>query len=136
MKNKLNNLKIPTFYFFIYSILIYIYISSLGLMDDFYYTSLNFFQENVYFNFVKGDIRSGGLRPLLPAQIQINNIGYMLLNHKGYFIFNLIYLLSILELFYFVFNKFFNLNKYLFYVFFFSWPYSSDLIIHPSLQEK
>jgi hypothetical protein len=105
-------------------------------MDDFYYTSLNFFQENMYFNFVEGDIRSGGLRPLLPAQIQINNIGYMLLNHKGYFMFNLIYLLSILELFYFVFNKFFNLDKYLFYVFFFSWPYSSDLIIHPSLQEK
>lgn len=136
MRNKLNKLKIPAFFLFFYSILIYIYISSLGLMDDFYYTSLNFFQQNVYFNFVEGDIRSGGLRPLLPFQIQINNIGYILFNHKGYFLFNLVYLVFILEFFYIVFNKFFKLNKYLFYIFFFSWPYSSDLIIHPSLQEK
>ena len=97
MKNKLNKLKIPAFFLFFYSILIYIYISSLGLMDDFYYTSLNFFQQNLYFNFLEGDIRSGGLRPLLPFQIQINNIGYILFNHKGYFLFNLVYLVFILE---------------------------------------
>ena len=35
-----------------------------------------------------------------------------------------------------VFNKLFSLNKFIYYILFFSWPYSYDLIIHPSLQEK
>ena len=33
-------------------------------------------------------------------------------------------------------KEYFNLDKFVYYFVFFSWPYSSDLVIHPSLQEK
>ena len=129
---------ISTFFIFsIYFVLINIYITSLGLMDDFNYTRMNFFRNMPsYLNFIKSDIESGGFRPFLPFQITLNNIGYYLFSVKGYFIFNLIYLFFILEFFYSMMSKFFQFDKLLFYLIFFSWPYSSDLIIHPSLQEK
>ena len=121
----------------VYIILINVYIRSLGLMDDFNYTQLNFFNDGrSYFYFIDSDIKSGGFRPFLPIQITLNNIGYYLFSVKGYFIFNLFFLFLILELFYFTMKDFFNLNKFLYYFIFFSWPYASDLIIHPSLQEK
>ncbi len=81
-------------------------------------------------------MESGGLRPFLPFQITLNNIGYYLFSVKGYFIFNLVYLFFILEFFNSMMSKFFHFDKFLYYLIFFSWPYSSDLIIHPSLQEK
>ena len=121
----------------VYLILIDVYIESLGLMDDFNYTQLNFLNDSSsYFYFINSDINSGGFRPFLPLQITINNIGYTLFSVKGYFIFNLFFLFLILELFYFAMKDFFSLNKFLYYFIFFSWPYASDLVIHPSLQEK
>ena len=90
----------------------------------------------IYLKFIFADINSGGLRPFLPFQITINNVGYLLFSNKGYFIINLLILFGILEFFYVVFNKLFSLNKFIYYILFFSWPYSYDLIIHPSLQEK
>ncbi len=131
-KNKINY-----FIFTIFLLLINFYITSLGLMDDFFYTRLNFFENyKQYFDFLSRDLISGGIRPFLPLQITLNNLGYFLFSYKGYFILNLLILFLILEFFYFVFNEIFKLNKYLYYVLFFSWPYSYDLIIHPSLQEK
>ena len=106
---------ISTFFIFsIYFVLINIYITSLGLMDDFNYTRMNFFRNMPsYLNFIKSDIESGGFRPFLPFQITLNNIGYYLFSVKGYFIFNLIYLFFILE-FYSMMSKFFNLINYCF----------------------
>ena len=66
----------------------------------------------------------------------LNNLGFYLFSEKGYFIINLLILFLILAVFYSVFNKIFKLNKFLFYILFFCWPYTYDLIIHPSLQEK
>ncbi|MAR94752.1 MAG: hypothetical protein CMD46_00040 [Gammaproteobacteria bacterium] len=128
---------IQFFLFAFFAVLINIYISSLGLMDDFNYTNLNFIKDpGLYLKFIFADINSGGLRPFLPFQITINNVGYLLFSNKGYFIINLLILFGILEFFYVVFNKLFSLNKFIYYILFFSWPYSYDLIIHPSLQEK
>lgn len=129
---------LSTFFMFsVYLVLINIYITSLGLMDDFNYTRMNFFRNTpTYFEFIRSDIESGGFRPFLPFQITLNNIGYYLFSVKGYFIFNLVYLFFILEFFYFMMSKFFYFDKFLYYLIIFSWPYSSDLIIHPSLQEK
>lgn len=129
---------LSTFFMFsVYLVLINIYITSLGLMDDFNYTRMNFFRNTpTYFEFIRSDIESGGFRPFLPFQITLNNIGYYLFSVKGYFIFNLVYLFFILEFFYFMVSKFFHFDKFLYYLIVFSWPYSSDLIIHPSLQEK
>ena len=113
------------------------YIASLGLMDDFHYTKLNFLGDiNQYVQFLSSDISSGGIRPFLPFQIMLNNLGFYLFSEKGYFIINLLILFLILAVFYSVFNKIFKLNKFLFYILFFCWPYTYDLIIHPSLQEK
>ena len=132
--NKTFTLVIP---FFIYLSLISIYISSLGLMDDFNYINMNFFQNSPsYVEFIIGDIDSGGFRPFLPFQITLNNIGYYLFSVKGYFLFNLFFLFLILEFFYITMKEYFNLDKFVYYFVFFSWPYSSDLVIHPSLQEK
>lgn len=137
---KYTNLKSFSSFFIVmlvYLILIDVYLRSLGLMDDFNYTQLNFLNDSrSYFYFINSDINSGGFRPFLPFQITINNIGYTLFSVKGYFIFNLFFLFLILELFYFTMKDFFNLNKFLYYFIFFSWPYASDLVIHPSLQEK
>ena len=129
---------LSTFFMFsVYLVLINIYITSLGLMDDFNYTRMNFFRNTpTYFEFIRSDIESGGFRPFLPFQITLNNIGYYLFSVKGYFIFNLVYLFFILEFFNSMMSKFFHFDKFLYYLIFFSWPYSSDLIIHPSLQEK
>ena len=134
------NLKnyLSTFFMFsVYLVLINIYITSLGLMDDFNYTRMNFFRNTpAYYDFIRSDMESGGLRPFLPFQITLNNIGYYLFSVKGYFIINLVYLFFILEFFNSMMSKFFHFDKFLYYLIFFSWPYSSDLIIHPSLQEK
>ena len=106
-------------------------------MDDFHYTKLNFLGDiNQYVQFLSSDISSGGIRPFLPFQIMLNNLGFYLFSEKGYFIINLLILFLILAVFYSVFNKIFKLNKFLFYILFFCWPYTYDLIIHPSLQEK
>ena len=54
-------------------------------MDDFNYTNLNFIKDpGLYLKFIFADINSGGLRPFLPFQITINNVGYLLFSNKGY----------------------------------------------------
>ena len=89
-------------------------------MDDFNYTNLNFIKDpGLYLKFIFADINSGGLRPFLPFQITINNVGYLLFSNKGYFIINLLILFGILEFFYVVFNKLFSLNKFIYYILFF-----------------
>ena len=105
---------LSTFFMFsVYLVLINIYITSLGLMDDFNYTRMNFFRNTpTYFEFIRSDIESGGFRPFLPFQITLNNIGYYLFSVKGYFIFNLVYLFFILEFFYFMMSKFFHFDKF------------------------
>ena len=81
-KNKINY-----FIFTIFLLLINFYITSLGLMDDFFYTRLNFFENyKQYFDFLSRDLISGGIRPFLPLQITLNNLGYFLFSYKGYFI--------------------------------------------------
>ena len=57
---------IQFFLFAFFAVLINIYISSLGLMDDFNYTNLNFIKDpGLYLKFIFADINSGGLRPFL-----------------------------------------------------------------------
>ena len=68
-------------------------------MDDFNYTNLNLLRIPIIFKTYFADINSGGLRPFLPFQITINNVGYLLFSNKGYFIINLLILFGILEFF-------------------------------------
>ena len=69
--------------FFLNLYFINFYLSSLGLMDDFNYTKLNFLGDtNQYVQFLSSDISSGGIRPFLPFQIMVNNLGFYLFLKK------------------------------------------------------
>ena len=61
----------------VYIILINVYIRSLGLMDDFNYTQLNFFNDGrSYFYFIDSDIKSNIAVEYDPDKINYERLNY------------------------------------------------------------
>jgi len=88
-------------------------------------------------DFLKLEYYSGGFKILYPFQIWLQGIPLREFeNELIYYIFNLIILFLILYLGSAVLNKYISIDKNIFYLVIFTFPYFTDFVLHPSLQEK
>ena len=121
--------------FLIYTPFILKYFNSIGLMDDYLFKyGSEIFKYNL--DYLKFQISRGGFQILLPLQIWLQGLPFIVLSDTYYYLFNLLIVVGILRYGAFVVNKYIKINYVVFYTLFFTFPYFFDYIVHPSLQEK